>query len=180
MVQDSFAENYKPGQNQTIDEGMIAFKSRLSYVQYLCAKPIKRGIKVWMCCEVDTPYLHQFEVYLGQQKNSELDLGYDVVMKLCKDISGKYHHICCDNLFTSDQLLKDLLACKTYCIGTIWVNKYLPEGICKPGRICGAYKSYQDGNSNKGVILARQLNCKTCQYKFKPEKCCSHRQDIRS
>ena len=26
MVQDSFAENYKPGQNQTTDEGMIAFK----------------------------------------------------------------------------------------------------------------------------------------------------------
>ena len=26
---------------------------------------------------------------------------------------------------------------------------YLPEGICKPGRmICGAYKSYQDGKSN--------------------------------
>ena len=33
MVQDSFAESYKPGQNQTIEEGMIAFKGRLSYVQ---------------------------------------------------------------------------------------------------------------------------------------------------
>ena len=119
MVQDSFAESYKPGQNQTIDEGMIAFKGRLSYVQYLPAKPIKRGIKVWMCCDADTAYLHQFEVYLGQQKNSEFGLGYDVVMKLCKDISGKYHHVYCDNLFTSVQLLKDLLACKTYCNGTI-------------------------------------------------------------
>ena len=69
---------------------------------------------------------------------------------LCKDISAKYHHVYCDNLFTSVQLLKDLLACKTYCNGTIWVNKkYLPEGIHKPGRmICGAYKSYQDGSSN--------------------------------
>ena len=28
-------------------------------------------------------------------------------------------------------------------------KKYLPEGICKPGRmICGTYKSYQDGSSN--------------------------------
>ena len=65
MVQDSFAELYKPGQNQTIDEGMIAFKGRLIYVQYLPAKPIMRGIKMWMHCEADTPYLHQFEVYLG-------------------------------------------------------------------------------------------------------------------
>ena len=44
MVQYNFAESYKPGQNQTIDEGMIPFKGRLSYVQYLPAKLIKRGI----------------------------------------------------------------------------------------------------------------------------------------
>ena len=133
MVWDSFVECYKPGQNQTIDEGIIAFKGRLSYVP---AKPIKTGIKMWMHCDADTAYLHLFEVYLG--------LGYDVVMKLCKDISGKNHHVYCDNLFTSVQLLKDLLACKTYCNGTIWVNmRYHPEDIHKPGRtITGACKPY--------------------------------------
>ena len=51
-----------------IIEGMIAFKGRLSYVQYLPAKPIKRGIKVWICCDADTAYPQQIEVYLGQQK----------------------------------------------------------------------------------------------------------------
>ena len=110
---------------------MIAFRGILSYVQYLPAKPIRRGIKVWMCCDNDTAYLHQFEVYFGQQQNTECGLVYDVVMKLCKNISGKYHHVYCDNLFTSVQLLKDLLACQTYCNGTIQVNKkYLPEDIC--------------------------------------------------
>ena len=62
------------------------------------------------------------------RKTVEFGLRYDVVIKLCKDISGKYLHVYCDNLFTSVQLLKDLLACKTYCNGTIQVNKkYLPE-----------------------------------------------------
>ena len=42
MVQDRFAECYKPGQNQTIDECMIAFKGRLSYVQY-CLPNQSRG-----------------------------------------------------------------------------------------------------------------------------------------
>ena len=65
MVQDSLAESNKPGQNHTIYESMIAFKGRLSYVQYLPAKPINRGIKVWMHCDADTAYLHQFGVYLG-------------------------------------------------------------------------------------------------------------------
>ena len=65
---------------------MIVFKGRLSYVQYLTAKPIKRGIKVWMCCYVDTAYLHQPDVCLVSQQNScGFGLGYDVVMKLCKD-----------------------------------------------------------------------------------------------
>ena len=108
-----------------------------------------------MSCGADTAYLHHFEVHLSQQPNGEFSLGYDVVMKLCKNVSGKNHHVYCDNLFTAVHLLKDLLACKTYCNRTIQVNrKYLPEGICKPDRmICGAYKSYQDGSSNLVVTV---------------------------
>ena len=45
------------------------------------------------------------------------------MMTILKDIAGENHHAYCDNLFTSVQLLKDLLACKTYCSGTIQVNK---------------------------------------------------------
>ena len=57
IIQNSFAECYKPGQKQTVDKAMIAFKGRLSYVQYIHVKPIKRGIKVLMCCDPDTAYL---------------------------------------------------------------------------------------------------------------------------
>ena len=84
---------------------------------------------------------------LVNRKTPKFGLGYDVMMRLCWDISGKNGQVYCDNLFTSVQLLKDFLACKTYCSGTVWVDeKYLPKGIHKPGRIiCSAYKSYQDG-----------------------------------
>ena len=125
--------------------------SKADLVMYNIYLPNKlRGIKVWVHCDMDTAYLHQFKVYFSQQQNSEFGLGWNVVMKLCKDISGKIYHVSCDNLFTYVQLLKDLLACKPYCNKTIEVNtKYLPDGIHKPGRmIWSAYKSYQDGNSN--------------------------------
>ena len=72
-----------------------------------------------MCCDADTAYLHQFAMDLGQEQNSDFGLGYDLVMKLCTGISEKNHHVCCDNLFTFVQLLKDFLACKTYSNGTI-------------------------------------------------------------
>ena len=42
-----------------------------------------------MHCDTDTADLHQFEVYAGWQKNADFGLGYNVVMKLCKYISGK-------------------------------------------------------------------------------------------
>ena len=76
----------------------------------------------------------------------EFGLGYDVVMKLCKDISGKK---------SSCLLWQPVYICSSYwrtcwlikhtAIGQYWVRirKYLPEGIHKPGRIdpCDAYKS---------------------------------------
>ena len=116
-------------------------------------------------------------------RKTQFDLGYDVVMKLCKDISEKYHHVYCDNLFTSVHLLKDCLACITYCNGTIQVNKkYHTEDICKPGRmICGAYKSCQDGSSclmahvwqDNGTVRLVSTNSN-------PKKCCSEIQEIGS
>ena len=123
MVQHTFQNSYKPGKHQSIDEGMITYKGRLSYVQYLPSKPIKRGIKVWMQCDAETSYLHQFDTYLGHQQHSANGLGYDVVMKLCQEILGKKHHIYFDNFFSSVPLMKDLLATDTYACGTVQKNK---------------------------------------------------------
>ena len=76
----------------------------------------KQSRKVWMHCNADKAYLHQCYMYLGEQQISELDLGYDMVMKVCED---KSNYIYCGNLFISVYLSKDLLACKTYFSGTI-------------------------------------------------------------
>ena len=65
LVQDSLLKATSLNKIKKIDEGMIAFKSGLGYVQYLPAKSIKKGTKVWMHCDACTAYLHQFEVYLG-------------------------------------------------------------------------------------------------------------------
>ena len=42
---------YSPNKHIAIDEGMIAFKDRLSFRQYMPAKPTKYGIKVWMAVD---------------------------------------------------------------------------------------------------------------------------------
>jgi len=53
--------------NISIDEGMIAFKGRLSFRQYLPAKPTKYGIKVWMAADSSNGYVVNFSVYLGSE-----------------------------------------------------------------------------------------------------------------
>ena len=109
MTQNSFNKCYKPGKHQAVDEAMIAFKGHLSYIQYLPAKPIKCGIKLWMRCDSESAYLHEYEVYLSWQENSPNGLAYDVVTKLCQSIAGHNHQVYCDNYFTSISLLKQLL-----------------------------------------------------------------------
>ena len=53
----------------SIDEGMIAYKGRLSFRQFMPAKPTKYGINVWMAADAKNGYVSNFAVYLGQAGN---------------------------------------------------------------------------------------------------------------
>ena len=120
---------YEPSKNLSIDEGMIAFKGRLSFRQYMPAKPTKYGIKVWMAADSQNGYVNNFSVYLGKEANVPRvnGLGYDVVMKMASPFLKKHRHIFFDNFFTSTKLMEDLLAQDTYACGTVRSNrKHLP------------------------------------------------------
>ena len=133
VTQNSFKEYYKPGKHQVVNEAMIAFKGHLSYIQYLPAKLMKCGIKVWLRCNSESAYLHKYEIYLGQQQNLPNGLAYDVATKLCQTIAGHNHHAYCDNYYTSMPLLKQLLQMKIYASGTVRSNmKGLPAEVEKP------------------------------------------------
>ena len=116
---------YEPSKNLSIDEGMIAFKGRLSFRQYMPAKPTKYGIKVWMAADSQNGYVNNFSVYLGKEANVPRvnGLGYDVVMKMATPFLKKHRHIFFDNFFTSTKLMEDLLAQDTYACGTVRSNR---------------------------------------------------------
>ena len=54
------------------DESMIRYMGRaVSYVQYMPAKPIKHGIKVFcLCCAVSAVLL-SFEIYVGKEAENQ-------------------------------------------------------------------------------------------------------------
>ena len=63
-----FPYNFIPNENATIDESMIKFKGRLSFRQYLPAKPTKWGVKLWNLADSATGYMHRFQVYTGKEE----------------------------------------------------------------------------------------------------------------
>ena len=80
---------YNPGKNISVDAAMVKFKGRSSIKQYQPLKPIKRGFKVWCTSDSSNGYLGNFVVYTGKSGDGPTtDLGYKVVMELCKDILG--------------------------------------------------------------------------------------------
>ncbi|XP_052260325.1 piggyBac transposable element-derived protein 4-like [Dreissena polymorpha] len=151
-VSRTFQDIYTLNKEVSIDEAMIAFTGRLSFRQYMPAKPIKRGIKVWMRCDARTAFLARFEVYLGQQNNqTEHGLDDNVVMRLVDHI---YHFFCWlffDNFFTVIPLMMELLEKGLYACGTVRVNrKGFPSQLKKPAEVRqrGDFKIMQMGDTN--------------------------------
>lgn len=124
---------YSSHMEASVDEAMVAYTGRLGFKQHIPLKPTKRGIKVWMRADPNNGYFNDFQVYTGKEGNvAEKGLGERVVRDLTREIWGKYHHIYCDNYFTSINLFQDLFDNLTYACGTIRTNrKGIPPAIAK-------------------------------------------------
>jgi len=101
------------------------------------SKPAKYGIKVWMCCDVDTKYVYNASIYCGKDNANEAtckDLGGKVVRQLLKPLHCEGLNITTDNYFTSPGLARDLLkAKKATLVGTIRTNRVeLPKEFASP------------------------------------------------
>ena len=55
------------GERVCVDESMIKYMGKfILFVQYMPAKPIKHGLKVYALCCAFTGYLYGFEIYTGK------------------------------------------------------------------------------------------------------------------
>ena len=92
---------------------MVGFRGRLSFRQYMPAKPTKYGIKVWMASDSSNSNVFNYNVYLhvGKEANQLpriYSLGYNVVTKMVRPFMNKNHHVYFDNFFTSVKFLEHL------------------------------------------------------------------------
>ena len=121
---------YNPHREVTVDEAMIAFRGRLSFRQYLPAKPTKYGIKVWVRADCTNGFANEFQIYVGKPAGTqrEVGLGKKVVLALTEKIQHKHHHVFIDNYFNSVELIEKLLERNLFGCGTVRSNvKDLPQ-----------------------------------------------------
>ncbi|XP_065195736.1 piggyBac transposable element-derived protein 4-like [Sycon ciliatum] len=121
-VQDRCRALYKPRQRIAIDERMVKCKGRASFIQYLPAKPVKWGFKVFAACDAANAILFNFEVFTGQMENAG-GLAHDTVLRLMDGVLDKGHVLFTDNFYTSSNLAQSLLDRHTYLVGTVRLNR---------------------------------------------------------
>ena len=123
-ISKSLLHNYDVSRDVVVDEAMIPFKGRSYLKQYLPKKPVKWGIKAWCLADSHNGYVQKVDVYAGKTMGERKDwnMGEQVVLDLTYHLRGQYHHVYCDNFFTSSRLLEELLANGIYGCGTVRQN----------------------------------------------------------
>ncbi|XP_062613919.1 piggyBac transposable element-derived protein 4-like [Saccostrea cucullata] len=156
MVSENINKSYSPGQYQTIDEGMIAYKGRHTAKQYIPSKPVRWGLKLWLRCDSVSGFCHQFEVYMGRAcgQRQSIPLGRGVVERLTESLVGKTLHVFYDSFFTSITLAKVLLSKKIFSCGTIVrTRKDFPTDLKSLPTLKGDYLIRQDGQLTATVWM---------------------------
>jgi len=146
----------------TIDESLMLYKGRLSWIQYIPLKRARFGIKYFMLCESKSGYIHSFLIYTGKETiidNAYKDeaKGLQIVMHLMKPILHLGHCLTTDNFYTSPRLADILLEHYTDTFGTMRLNKKEVP------------KEFKNKKLKKGEIIAYQRR-KVCIMKWKDKK----------
>ena len=164
---------YVPGAFLTVDEQLIPFRGRCSFIQYIPSKPAKYGLKVFWICDAETYYPLKCIIYIGKMSRIPAQpgqgQGHAVVIELSLPYQNKGRNITMDNFFTDNALAERLLRKKTTVLGTVRRNKrFLPADFKAKKKLpllesifgfteTQALVSYQ-GKKEKNVILLSTMH----------------------
>lgn len=122
----NFRQAYTPLREVSIDEQMVAYKGRLSFKQYMPAKPIKWGMKAFVLAESKTGYVCDWHLYTGKDQatddNDSRGKGERVVCSLVRSLQPG-HVVYMDNYYSSPSLFSSLKEKQLGAVGTVRVNR---------------------------------------------------------
>ena len=164
--------HYSPGAYLTVDEQLVPFRGRCSFIQYMPSKPAKYGLKLFWICDAESFYPLFCMPYIGKgtvDKENDQSLGDALVRQLVNPWINKGRNVTCDNFFTDLHLAEYLLSKKTTIVGTVRRNKrFIPSQFSQKKKMPlydskfgfrekTCLVSYQ-GKANKNVILLSTMH----------------------
>lgn len=120
----TFRLRYSPSRFLSVDEMMIKFEGRCSFIQYQPRKPINRGFKGWGLSDHSNGYIVNLDVYCGaSQRNPEQSVGEEIVLRLMEPYTSMGYSVTMDRYFSSPKLFETLLDNGIYATGTVNPNR---------------------------------------------------------
>lgn len=131
LLNKKFMENAPLQEMHSVDEAMVPYFGRHGCKQYIHAKPIRYGYKLWVGT-TRLGYINWFEPYQGASTNiskeyADLGVGAGVVLEYAQALRIKWpdlkFHLFFDNFFSSIALIEKLTEWNLYGTGTIRENR---------------------------------------------------------
>lgn len=104
-------------ENMCIDESVIPFVGRLSFLQFIEHKRHRYEIKVFKLC-INDGYTIDFKIYAGQESVPGIGVSIKIVMELAKEYLDKGRTIFTEHWYTSLIFANQLLNRSTNLVGT--------------------------------------------------------------
>ena len=118
-----------PSKNLSLDEGLLAYKGRLSIKVYNPKKPKKYGVKFFFVTESTTGYVLDFSIYSGVFSTLR-----DTVFQLVDRFRGQGYHLFMDNYYNSVALAQELYDAGIHCSGTLRLVRGAPTVLKDVGQ----------------------------------------------
>lgn len=131
-----FSEVYTPERDLAVDESLLLWKGRLSFMQFIRIKRARFGIKSFIVSESTSGYIYKIIVYVGSETNLNENPNHgqmtNVVLTLLErsNLLDKGYCVYTDNAYCSPELALALVARHTDLVGTVRTNRLgIPKEI---------------------------------------------------
>ncbi|XP_068129769.1 piggyBac transposable element-derived protein 4-like [Hyperolius riggenbachi] len=128
LIVANFKAVYVPDRDITVDESLMAYKGRLSWVQFIASKRARFGVKSFMLCEAKTGYIWNSVIYTGKgtkfaPQYREFGCATSSVLTLIEPLLDQGYCLTTDNFYSSPELFEHLIQHKTDAYGTVRANR---------------------------------------------------------
>lgn len=146
-----FTTNYQPPEHLSLDEGVLAWRGRLSFKTYNPNKPDKYGVKGYIVADGVSGYVWRYQVYHGDGRKL-----IEIVESLLEPARGLGHSVYMDNYYNSVKLCQKLKEQGIDSVGTLRANRGAPKALQLAGKALKAANSTAYAfttNANKPKVL---------------------------